>query len=991
MSDSLSQNERFWEQVLSAQKEKIMIRKTIFALLTLCLLTSLVMSPVTAQSQDEAVKPYVKPDEYAHALKPVRIGSTVYDVYYISSEKRQIYTDGSLFTHWFSDSVDRWEDQLDITGMLVLSNGVPVRDEGRLFEVMMLSAAEIYTQMNINEQESLPQEAIDNIDKFFDDKYQLRKIAFAEQEIQQLFKSDVECYATMLRMMMAADSALTEDAPLTSDMIESFVSGAESVEGTAERLASFLQYNNNKVVREKFTRTVRDLLDQYRDWQDSGKRKGWRTGSRGAYDLEINGVRVSGQIALDLLKLAVRFQQMQAASAERVDMLRSISEFAHSNPNLVQMDPALLTAVDLVIQEADSASFNMTVAIVEFVRDKAVNAVLSDLENEIAKEWAHFAFKHWGTRIWGHWMAGAASGIFLGYAISNLAFGLDGVYANTYNARYAQLTRDAFGQLAHTIRTSMTQSTAYVESSTVAPYRASYALSKFAEIEFYKALAERSTSVWSLKIIIDLFSGNSMSEGIEEARDYAKITAKYLLPYWVTPPLINRAVELALTRARLGAGETSTVLVVDLSGSMDHRDPSGSTKIEAAKSAAIQLINQLGQDNTALGMAHEVAIVGFSDDAHVAAGFSLDTAALADVASDLHTINGTNLGAGFELANSVLRDEASGDAYYVILMTDGVPSVGLQSLNDFLSGPVAEAESLGACVMAVAFGADANESLLRGIAEASSCGEFFYAANAFQLRTSYAQAAAQATGENVQTFFGEVAEGETVQACTYDVGSNQSVASFYLLWLGSTLELQLTEPGGRRVEPDGDRIQLVDQGPNSRRVLVKEPKPGTWSVGVVGVDVPDGGEPFSVIASTVPSTGVVSGGGGLGVAVVLLAVAIGGVFIYAARQKRPRATATQTTMRAVLVGLSGQTVGRQPVVLKDSFLLGRGSACDVRIPDRAVSRQHARIRHAQGAWFLQDQGSAIGTYVNGQRVQAIRLNHGDRIAIGNTEFEFRIG
>jgi len=71
------------------------------------------------------------------------------------------------------------------------------------------------------------------------------------------------------------------------------------------------------------------------------------------------------------------------------------------------------------------------------------------------------------------------------------------------------------------------------------------------------------------------------------------------------------------------------------------------------------------------------------------------------------------------------------------------------------------------------------------------------------------------------------------------------------------------------------------------------------------------------------------------------------------------------------------------------FTIGRGSANDLRLPDKSVSRSHVRLRYAQGSWFIQDQESAIGTYVNGQRVQAGRLNPGDQLKIGSTIFTFR--
>ena len=80
-----------------------------------------------------------------------------------------------------------------------------------------------------------------------------------------------------------------------------------------------------------------------------------------------------------------------------------------------------------------------------------------------------------------------------------------------------------------------------------------------------------------------------------------------------------------------------------------------------------------------------------------------------------------------------------------------------------------------------------------------------------------------------------------------------------------------------------------------------------------------------------------------------------------------------------------------PVVIltKDDFSLGRGTANDVQVPDPKISRQHIRLRYAQGYWYLQDQQSKSGTFVNGQPVQAVRLNSGDEIRIGDTSFIFR--
>jgi hypothetical protein len=73
-----------------------------------------------------------------------------------------------------------------------------------------------------------------------------------------------------------------------------------------------------------------------------------------------------------------------------------------------------------------------------------------------------------------------------------------------------------------------------------------------------------------------------------------------------------------------------------------------------------------------------------------------------------------------------------------------------------------------------------------------------------------------------------------------------------------------------------------------------------------------------------------------------------------------------------------------------SLSIGRSKECDLHLSDARVSRRHALIRTYQGMWFIQDQGSSGGTFVNGRRVEATRLNPGDRITIGGITFVFRI-
>ncbi len=66
-------------------------------------------------------------------------------------------------------------------------------------------------------------------------------------------------------------------------------------------------------------------------------------------------------------------------------------------------------------------------------------------------------------------------------------------------------------------------------------------------------------------------------------------------------------------------------------------------------------------------------------------------------------------------------------------------------------------------------------------------------------------------------------------------------------------------------------------------------------------------------------------------------------------------------------------------------LLGRKSDADVVFDSRCVSRLHARVEKDQGDYFLVDLDSLRGSYVDGQRIERVKLTPGNRICLGHEE------
>lgn len=66
--------------------------------------------------------------------------------------------------------------------------------------------------------------------------------------------------------------------------------------------------------------------------------------------------------------------------------------------------------------------------------------------------------------------------------------------------------------------------------------------------------------------------------------------------------------------------------------------------------------------------------------------------------------------------------------------------------------------------------------------------------------------------------------------------------------------------------------------------------------------------------------------------------------------------------------LLGRERGRVYTVERGSYVLGRGSDCDVVLASDIVSRRHASVEVGPAAMRIADIGSSNGTYVNGCRV-----------------------
>jgi hypothetical protein len=113
------------------------------------------------------------------------------------------------------------------------------------------------------------------------------------------------------------------------------------------------------------------------------------------------------------------------------------------------------------------------------------------------------------------------------------------------------------------------------------------------------------------------------------------------------------------------------------------------------------------------------------------------------------------------------------------------------------------------------------------------------------------------------------------------------------------------------------------------------------------------------------------------------------------RPAPPQVAQTQVAMPAV-PGPSAEPQGGATISFGDHdvllraprMVLGRLHDCDVCIPDKNVSRQHAALVGSADGWGIEDLGSTNGTFVNGEKVSRAPLREGDVIEIGTTRIVY---
>lgn len=107
--------------------------------------------------------------------------------------------------------------------------------------------------------------------------------------------------------------------------------------------------------------------------------------------------------------------------------------------------------------------------------------------------------------------------------------------------------------------------------------------------------------------------------------------------------------------------------------------------------------------------------------------------------------------------------------------------------------------------------------------------------------------------------------------------------------------------------------------------------------------------------------------------------------------KRP-----QRDLRPALIFLTGDLLAVPIPLEREEVILGRALETGVRINDKKLSRQHAKITTVYNAeteaaeYILTDLDSKSGTFLNGEKIERVVLQNGDKISIGENILRFEM-
>ncbi len=282
--------------------------------------------------------------------------------------------------------------------------------------------------------------------------------------------------------------------------------------------------------------------------------------------------------------------------------------------------------------------------------------------------------------------------------------------------------------------------------------------------------------------------------------------------------------------AALPTTHMSSVMALDLSGSMVDNIAANTTKLDGAKVAAREYLRAMqSYDSMPYAAPVSASVIGFSEQlVEVTSGFN-DEARQAVQNINANPYAETNIGVALDSALSKLNAAPVCADKRILVLSDGAATVG-QNNEQMLSGPVAQAAAAGIHIDTVGFGdvGESNAGFLRQMSEATG-GTYYQANDVYELEKNFLSAYYHSLGVSV------IEEELSGAEKTFEAGTaGQYTAALGIGVLGKGYVPQLTlRCNGAEVDPS--RYTLAEEG---SFVTLELPNPdlGDYTVEVSGGD-----------------------------------------------------------------------------------------------------------------------------------------------------------
>ncbi len=375
------------------------------------------------------------------------------------------------------------------------------------------------------------------------------------------------------------------------------------------------------------------------------------------------------------------------------------------------------------------------------------------------------------------------------------------------------------------------------------------------------------------------------------------------------------------------------ILVLDNSGSMKKNDPQFLTK-----HAVTEFINNLDEST-------RVSIVIFDQDVRTAVPLTeISSSSRQGLLDSLSQINYkglyTNSPAAIESAIYDLKNNAREDARKVIVfMTDGIVDTGnadrdLEKTKWLKEDLAADAADAGIKIFGIAFTENADFELIQSLAQKTD-GEYYRALMADDLQNVFSK---------LNTLINKPDEPEVIE-------QPKIIETVVEKIIERVIE-PAPAPEPIIIEVPVGKTQLEDEAERKRSMLIL-------------------------------------------VALAVLILAVIAMVLMLLKGSKNRSRDEETAQEAYLNDIHGVTgqaayaLGNQPT------MLGRVAGKDTEylnyfvIPETTIGRRHALIEYKDFSYWIIDQGSINGTFVNDKAATSeVRLKHGDKIRLHKIEFEF---